>query len=166
MSWDRLLPRWMSALDARRGTPVRAILVFSAGAGAVVLLYATASVWQLVLHATLVNLVTFAVTCLAATLFPFRRRELYRESTAAPYEFLRVPLITVAGLVFVAFSAYLGIHYLAFGGPSGEVRLTDSLTFVAVVYGAATALYLVFRRHRHGHEGAGAELYYRETDGG
>jgi len=165
MSWDRLLPRWMSGLDTRRGTPVRAIVAFSVGAAAVLLLYAKASVWQLVLHATLVSLVTFAVTCLAAALFPFRRRELYRESTAAPYELLRVPLITVAGLVFVAFSAYLGNHYLAFGSLSGEVRPTGSLTFVAVVYGAATAMHVVFRRHRRGREGAGAEIYYREADG-
>jgi APA family basic amino acid/polyamine antiporter len=166
MSWDRLLPRWMSVLHPRNGTPVRAILVFSAVSAAVVLLYSGVSVWQLALHSTLVNLVTFTVTCLAAALFPFLHREQYRESTAAPFEVLRVPLVSIAGLVFVAFAVYLGRRYLAFGGPSGDIRLVDTLAFLAAVYGAAAVLYVVFRRYRRRHEGADAEVYYREVDGG
>lgn len=165
MSWDRLLPRWMSDLHRRNGTPVKAILVFSGVSCLVVLLYANASVWQLVLHGTVVNLITFAVTCLAAALFPFLRREQYRESTAAPYEFLRVPLISVAGAVFLGFAVYLMRRYLSFGGPSGELQLRDTLLFLLVLYGLALALYLLFRRYRRRHEGADAEVYYREVGG-
>ncbi len=164
MSWDHLLPRWMSVLHPRNGTPVRAILAFSAVSAAAVLLYMGVSVWQLAVQATLVNLITFAVTCLAAVLFPFLHREQYRESTAAPFELLRVPVISLAGLLFVCFAGYLGWLYLTTGGPSRGLRLADTLVFIAAVYGAAAALYVVLRRYRHRHEGGDAEIYYREAE--
>ncbi len=130
MSWDRLLPRWFSRLHPRNGTPVRAVAVFSALAVIVVIAYSGLGVWRLVLHGTLVSLISFAVTCLAAALFPYLHREQYRASTASPYEFLRVPLLSVAGAAFCAFAVFLVSLYVEYGGPSGELRLWDSLAFV------------------------------------
>lgn len=164
MSWDRRLPRWMSDLHPRNGTPVKAILVFSCLCCVVVLLYSGLGVWRLALHGTLVNLIAFAVTSLAAALFPFLHREQYRESTAAPYELLRIPLISIAGAVFLGFATFLLSRYLEYGGPSRELGLTDTVVFIVPAYGLALCLYAIFSRYRHTHEGADVELYYREVE--
>jgi amino acid transporter len=163
MSWDRLLPRWLSGLHRRNGTPVRAIAVFSILCCVVVLLYSRLGVWLLALHGTLVNLIAFSFTCLAAGLFPFLRRELYRDSTAGPYEMARVPVISVGAFVFLGFAGFLLTRYIEFGGPSGELHLSDSLIFVVAIYGATVAIYLLFRFWRRRREGADLDVYYREA---
>jgi amino acid transporter len=164
MSWDRRLPQWMSDLHPRNGTPVKAILAFSCLSSAVILLYSDLGVWRLALHATLINLITFATTSLAAAASPFLRREQYRESTAAPYELLRIPLITIAGLGFLGFAAFLASGYLEYTGPSRELNLTDTLLFVLPAYGLSLFLYAIFSHYRHTHEGADVKLYYREVE--
>ncbi len=162
MSWDRLLPRWFARLHPRNGTPVRAVAAFSGLAGVVVIAYSSLGVWRLVLHATLVSLISFAVTCLAAALFPYLRREQYRASTAAPYELLRVPLLSIAGLAFCAFAVFLVGRYVEYAGPSGELGLSDSLAFLLPLYALAAILYVGSRRYRRSHEGIDIEVYYRE----
>lgn len=162
MSWDRLLPHWFARLHPRDGTPVRAIAVFSGLACVVVVAYSSLGVWRLVLHGTLISLISFAVTCLAAALFPFLRREHYRDSTAAPYELLRVPLLSIAGLTFCAFAVFLVGRYVEYAGPSGELGLSDSVAFVVPLYTLAAILYVGSRRYRRSHEGIDIELYYRE----
>ncbi|MEI6726468.1 MAG: hypothetical protein WCN81_09635, partial [Actinomycetes bacterium] len=119
-------------------------------------------VWRLVLHGTLVSLISFAVTCLAAALFPYLHREQYRASTASPYEFLRVPLLSVAGVAFCAFAVFLVGLYVEYGGPSGELRLWDSLAFVVPLYLLMVILYFVSRSYDRSHQGADIEVYYRE----
>ena len=162
MSWDRLLPRWFSRLHARNGTPVRAVAAFSSLALVVVVAYSGLGVWRLVLHGTLVSLISFAVTCLAAALFPRLHREQYRASTASPYELFRVPLLSVAGVAFCVFAVFLVGLYVEYGGPSGELGLWDRLGFVLPTYGLMGILYLVSRGYHRSHEGVDIEVYYRE----
>jgi APA family basic amino acid/polyamine antiporter len=162
MSWDRLLPRWFSDLQPN-GVPGKAIVAFSLACSVLVLLYSSLGVWRLALHATLVNLLAFAVTCVAAALFPYVRRELYRDSTAAPFEVIGVPVITLAATCFVAFAGLLAWLYvttdvLALGTSPGETLLS-----LAALYGASTVLYVAFRFHRRRSGEADVELYYREV---
>lgn len=163
MSWDRLLPNWVSDLHVSSRTPTKAILVFSLFAASVVLLYSGSSIWQLALHGTVVNLTTFTVTCLAASLFPFVHRELYRESTASPYEGFRIPLITIVGFIFVGFAVYLMNRYLSYRGPSGELKLQSTLISVAAMYAIAGIGYFLLHRYRHRHDGSDAEIFYRDV---
>jgi len=163
MTWDRLLPRSMGTLHRRWGTPVRAILVFAALSVVMVFAYASLGVWDLALHATLVNLIMFAVTCLGAAAFPFTRRELYRESTAARFEVMHVPLISVAAFVFIAFAGFVAWRYVTADALSAGVSLREIGFFLAAVYGTSLALHLVLRRYRRTHESADIELYYRDT---
>ena len=119
--------------------------------------------WRLVLHGTLVSLISFAVTCLAAALFPFVRREEYRASTAAPYEVLRVPLLSIAGFAFCGFAAFLVTRYVEYAGPTGELGRPDSVAFLVPLYLLAALLYVVSRGYRRSHEGVDIEVHYREV---
>jgi amino acid transporter len=163
MTWDRLLPRSMGELHSRFGTPVRTIVVFAALSTGMVVAYAWLGVWSLAVHATLVSLVTFAVTCAGATVFPFARRELYRESTAARFEILRVPLITVAGAVFVAFAGFVAWQVASANALYVNVSPLEIGVFLVAVYGGSLALHLLLRRYQRQHESSDIELYYRRA---
>jgi len=161
MSRDRLMPRWLGELR-HNGAPGKAIVAFSTVCCGLVLLYADLGVWRLALHATLVNLIAFGLTCAAAALFPYTRRELFRDSTAAPFGVARVPVITLAGGAFVAFSAFLVWRYVTSDVLGLGTDLTETLLSLGALYGASAGVTLVFRRYRRRIEGAEVEVYYRE----
>ena len=163
MSWDRLLPRWLSRLEPRNGAPALAIISFSVISAVLVVSSLWFGIWRLLIAATLVNVITFGVTCAAAGLFPFTRRELYRESTAGPYELFGVPLISVAGLAFTAFAAYLSWRYLQFQPLSETHRAGGSVLTLAILYGGPSAVLLAFHWYRRGHEGADIDVYFRDV---
>jgi amino acid transporter len=162
MSSDRLLPHWLGYLDVRAKAPVRAIAFFSALCVGAALMYAYSGFWRLTLDAALLNVAAFAVTCGAAAAFPWTKRELYRESTAAAYEVLGVPLITVLGAVFVAFTCLLAWRFLVDDALALGADLVVSLSFVAALYAFSLALYFGFHRYRRAREGVEVEIFYRE----
>jgi APA family basic amino acid/polyamine antiporter len=163
MSWDRRLPRWLSRLGARHGAPVPAIVSFSVLSASLVLFAYRLGIWRLLVSAALVNLITFGVTCLAAALFPFSRRELYRESTAAPYELAGIPLISVTGLAFAAFAAYVSWRYVRFQPLKQTNGAGTTLLMLAVLYGAPALALLAYRWYRGAHEGADIDVYFEDV---
>jgi amino acid transporter len=163
MSWDRLLPRWLGDLRPRNGAPAKAILAFSVACCVLVLLYSDLGVWRLALHATLVNLIAFGITCLAAALFPFMHRELYRDSTAAPFQIVRVPIITLAGGAFVAFAGFLAWRYVTADVLALGTGVWETLLSLAALYGGSTVVYVAFRRYRQRREGSDVDVFYREV---
>lgn len=102
---ERLLPRWLASGSARR-VPRSALVAFLLLATATAFGFWLAGDWLLAVDAAQMVLFSTLVTALAAALFPFLRREDYRESTAAPLELFGVPVITVAGSLFGAFSVF------------------------------------------------------------
>jgi amino acid transporter len=166
MSGDRLLPRWIGTLHGRYRTPTKAIATFSGFCCLVVGIYAFLGVWRLALDGTIINLLAFVVTCVGAALFPFLHRELYRDSTAAPFQLLRVPLITVAACTFVAFGGFLVWRYIAMDVLAARIGLFDTLAFLGILYAGVLGLYVLFKRYRFRHEGADIEVYYRDLGDG
>jgi amino acid transporter len=163
MSWDRMLPRSLGNLDTRQEAPTRAILAFSVISLIVVMLFPYLGIWNLVIDATLLSLVMFGGTCVAAASAPFFRRELYRESTAGRFEVLRIPLVTVAGMTFAAFAVFLSWTYMRMEPllEAGEPR--SSPYALGMVFTASLAACLGFRWYRRRHEGADVEIYYRDA---
>lgn len=164
MSRDRLLPHRLSRLSERQGSPVVAIVWFSVASALLLSLHSYLGIWRVMVHATVLSLITFGVTCGAAALWPFTRRELYRTSTARRLHVLGVPLITVCGLLFAAFSAYLTWTYVRFEPLFERQGIVGSLLVIAAMYTAASAACLLFRRHRLRHDGAEVEIRFRDVD--
>jgi len=161
MSSDRSLPRWLGKARGRRRTPLLAVFFFSCVCLVPGALFAFTDAWRLTLSVTLVNVLAFAVTCGAAAALPFADRELYRESTAARFELLRVPLLTWCGGAFVLFTLFLVWRFavddaLALGLPRWVL-----LSFVAGVYVVSLLVSQVVRRSRRGREGLELEVVYR-----
>ena len=163
MSWDLRAPRWLSRLGPRSGAPVSAIIAFSVLSASLVLFAYRLGIWRLLVSAALVNLITFGVTCLAAALFPFSRRELYRESSAAPYELLGIPLISVAGLAFAVFAGYVSWRYVRFEPLRQTNGAGATLLMLVVLYGAPALALLAYRWYRGAHEGADIDVYFEDV---
>lgn len=162
MAWDHVLPRWFGYLHPRLRTPTHAILAFSALSCPLVVVYSGLGIWRLVLHASLMGLVTCAVTCLAAALFPFRLPEQYRMSTAAPFEILRVPVITICALAFLVFAGVVVWSLLRVDRAVLDISFSNTGLPLLLSYAVLIILYLVLRRRRRTHEGPYVETYYRD----
>jgi amino acid transporter len=160
MSSDRLLPHRLGDIEPRSKAPVKAILAFSALCAGAAGLYAYTDFWLLTLDAALLNVLAFGVTCAAGAAFPFTRRELYRESTAARYELLGVPVITLAGATFVLFTGFLLWRYLVDDALGVNVPL--SLAYLGCLYAGSLALHYGFLWYRKHREGIDVEIVYRD----
>jgi amino acid transporter len=164
MSSDRVLPRWIGALHATTKAPVNAIVSFSALCLVACCVYSLTSYWRLLFStAALTNILAFAVTCAAGALVPFVKREAFRESTAARFEFLGVPVITVMGGAFAVFTGVLTWRFvtdpaLSMGLGSGELIVSSG-----IFYAFSLAVYLVFGAFRRSRIGAEIEVFYTET---
>lgn len=113
----------------------------------------------------MIDIVAFAVTCGIAAVFPFTRREVYRESTASSHEVLGIPLISLAGATFVAFALFVVGRYFADPGLALGVGPYFSHVLVGLLYAVSLGLYLARRRYRRAREGAEVELLYDQPSG-
>lgn len=161
MSSDRSLPRALGRLHGRRRTPLVATLFFSAVCVLPALLFAFTDLWRLALAVTLLNVPAFAATCAVAAALPYRDRELYRESTAARFELLGVPLLTWCGAAFVAFAAFLTWRFAVDDALALGLDHWVLLASVGGAYAVSAVLYQVVRRLRRGQEGQELEIVYR-----
>ncbi len=161
MSRHGSLPSWFGQMSGDDGIPLHAVLAFGLLSLVPTAAYCYTDVWRLSMAETLLNGLAFALTCALAACLPYARRETYRHSTAAPYEILRVPLITVCGCAFVAFIAFSAWRFavdsgLALGGNPMHVWL-----LVAGLYGFAFALLVGYRLYRRRHESLEIEVVYQ-----
>lgn len=162
MSSDRLLPDWVGHIGPRSKAPVKAIAFFSGMCVVAASLYSYTDFWRLTLDAAVLNVLAFGVTCGAGAAFPFTKRELYRESTAAQYEIFGIPVITLAGSLFLAFTGFVIWRFLVDDALALGVSVPISLLYVMFLYLCSLVLYLGFRRYRRTREGLDIEVVYRD----
>ncbi len=164
MSSDRILPRWVGHLNARTKAPVKAITLFSVMCVAPCLIYAFTPYWRLTLNTVaLVNILAFAVTCATGALFPFVRRELYRESAASRYELFGIPMITLTGVAFVLFTVWVVARYTVDFGLSLGLGLVVPILTTLVLYAASFGVYVVSGLYRRSRRGTELEVWYTES---
>jgi amino acid transporter len=164
MSSDRILPRWVGRLHSTTKAPVQAIALFSVMCLAPCVVYAFTSYWRLTLNTVaLVNILAFAVTCATGAAFPFVRRELYRESAASRHELLGVPVITLAGAAFVAFTVWVVARYTVDFGLSMGLGLVVPIFTTLVLYAASFGVYLVSGLYRRSRRGTELEVWFTES---
>jgi amino acid transporter len=153
---DRLLPARLSQVDERTKSPFKALLFMVVPGLLVSALY----VWNLfdfaslTLVSTAVIAVTFLGTGIAATLLPFVKKELYAASPLATFKIWKIPALSVFGLAFSGFLAYLLYEWLVDPGDlyGISVRNATSIVFMVIVYILAILLYFGLRGFRRGSE--------------
>ena len=119
MSFDRLLPEWVSRVSDRFQTPVNAHLVYFVASIPVIWLYNKFSygegdsqrTWaSLTLGVTFACGYVFVATALAGALLPFRAKAAYEASPGAKYTIGGLPLVTLVGLLGVGGRRRVPLH--------------------------------------------------------
>lgn len=140
-AFDRVLPEWAAAVT-RAGVPVNALIGMVVPALIVAVLYCY-NIWSfqtITLDATLVIAITFFGSTLVAIVLPWRQKRIYDQSPIARYTVGGVPLITVAGVIFLLF---LGWNlYQWFSNAIYGVNNHTSLWFILGLYLIALAIYV------------------------
>ena len=146
---------------SRNHAPWVAILV-NAVLCALVLLWAvfvSKSFLQVIVYATLVQLIAMTMLGFTAVVFPYRRPEMFRASVSQA-KFLGVPVVSIAGLVAMISGGvffYLYFHYPALG----VAHAGDALEWMGGTVLAAILFYIGARVVRR-RQGVDLGLVYSE----
>jgi amino acid transporter len=117
-SFDGIAPKAVTQVS-RRGVPLTATvvtIVLAIGAYAWAI-YVAKNFFQVLVYATLIQLITHTLMGISAIVFPYRRKELYQASVSAKSIF-GVPATVVAGVGAILVSVFLYycyFHYSFFG---------------------------------------------------
>ena len=137
MSFDRLLPEWISRVSDRLHTPVNAHVVYFLASIPVILLYnffaygegdESVSWASLTLGVTFACGYVFVVTALAGALLPFRAKAAYEASPGSKYTIAGFPLVTLIGGLGAAF----GVVFLYLFLTNEQLGLTSQLAYTVV----------------------------------
>lgn len=147
-SFDRLLPNAFTALD-RRGTPyVATVTIFLLSIIFVVLYWYTA-LFEYFLYSSLLVSVAYAVTSLAAIMFPYTCKGIFESSPKfVKRRIIGVPIITILGIVGLIIEVFISYATLlpAVTPPLSGPRIVGLLSYMfvpivavvgAVIYSAA-----------------------------
>jgi APA family basic amino acid/polyamine antiporter len=165
-AFDRLLPEKVAELN-KNGTPINAMLLMVIPAIIVSYLYAynvgaapdgTGGFYTATLAATQGIAIMYFGTAIAAILLPYRKKELFDASPIANMKVGGIPLITIAGVIFGGFLAFLLVEWmfdpwLNTGGEGPGLygisfKNTWSILFLLGCYLLSAAIYYGFKSYR------------------
>lgn len=139
-SFDRILPEWFGEVSDRWHTPVRTIFFFSLVAIIFWLIWVLTGAFFLTSF-TLSAYILVMVMSVAATLFPYRRKEMYEGSAISRYRLGKIPLITVLGVINILFFGVVFIHAL-FSPELGAVTPAAIITTIGLYASGFVVFYV------------------------
>ncbi|MCU0851730.1 MAG: APC family permease [Thermoplasmata archaeon] len=167
-SFDRLIPAWFGKVSDRWHTPINAIIFFTVVNWIYLLIYAFTFTYQQSFTAQLGQILgTFLFVGLAAIALPYRRRTkpIY-EASGANWKIGGVPIVAIAGVVWVAFDLICLWYFLIdpnLGASDEWSEITPHFS-VFLTFGimfAGFAYYWAIRWHRK-RQGIDVDLAFKE----
>ncbi len=162
MSFDRILPAKVADVDKRFRSPWVATLVTVVLSMMWILLYlyvpAIGEYFTVMMVTTTLLLI---VSMVAAILFPYRCKEIYKASPVSKYEVAGVPVVTIAGILGLFFCLLMEYYYVVDPtyGAAGDpivISLNALLIIGAIIY------YFLARWHRK-RQGIDIDLAFKEV---
>ncbi len=158
-AFDRVLPEWISAVNAKTRAPVNALLCMCIPAVVVSILYSYLPDFSnLLLDATFGIAITYLATTIAAIILPFKEKDLYEGSPVARYKILGIPWIVVAGVIFGGFlvwNIYMWLTQSVYG-----VNNAMSGIFMGALYVIGIVIYFVSKALRR-KQGIDLDMVYK-----
>jgi amino acid transporter len=146
MAFDRTLPAWIGKVS-KYGAPVNTIVVMFIATMVFGVLYSyVPGVSVIFLDATLAIAAMYLITCIAAAIFPFRRKSMFEASPIARYKVGRVPAITIAGAIMAAYLFYLLVLWAK--DPSYGINNAISAIYLGATYVGSAILYYGMKAYR------------------
>lgn len=145
LSFDRLLPAFMSDVTAKRRVPRNAYILTAAGFTVFVALAIYSSFLSVFRDLTLLGAVGFALVSLAAALLPYVKPDLYEASPRAfKGTWLGLPPITVIGGISTIVNIWMAYVVITKPQITGGYSLGSIVTLV-VVFGWGLVAYFIAR---------------------
>ncbi len=158
-AFDRVLPEWISAVNAKTRAPVNALLCMCIPAVVVSILYSYLPGFSnLLLDATFGIAITYLATTIAAIILPFKEKDLYEGSPVARYKILGIPWIVVAGVIFGGFlvwNIYMWLTQSVYG-----INNIMSGIFMGALYVIGIVIYFVSKALRR-KQGIDLDMVYK-----
>jgi hypothetical protein len=154
-AFDRMLPEGVSYVEPRTRTPIVALMLMVIPGIIIAILYAfdVMGFQTLVLDATLVIAVTFFGTTIAATILPWRSKDVYEGSPIAKYKmpgwlgWIVMLLFVVGGiyLIYTSFSyMYTVLTNLGATAPPAVTWLSVIVVSLLTVFNAGLIIWLAY----------------------
>jgi basic amino acid/polyamine antiporter, APA family len=147
MSLDRLLPAWLSKVNARFRSPVNAHLIYFLCGCFAIYGYNYWTSWaKMTLGVTFACGYVFVVSCLAAALLPYRAKALYEASPGAHIKWFGIPAVTILGGLGFCFGLAALIAFLVETGYG--LKGTTPYIVVAVIFAVCFIGYWIGRGYQ------------------
>jgi basic amino acid/polyamine antiporter, APA family len=140
MSFDGLLPKKVAAVS-KSGSPWVALAIAYILTEAVFLWSVkSASFIQVIVYATLFQLIAMGLVGLSAVVVPYVRPQFYKAS-ASTRKVFGVPVVTIAGVVALGTCIFIWFLYFHYRTEYGLMNPTTLFVMIAVVFALALALF-------------------------
>src|ERR671937_55901 len=141
-AFDRILPEWAANVSERRHVPTGALALMLVPSIVISALYAYwGSFITYTLDATLVIAVTFFGSAIAATVLPWRKKQLYENSALANKRIGGLPMITVAGGITTIFLGWMLYNW--FTNELYAINNKQSLIYMGILYALAIVVFAI-----------------------
>jgi len=161
MSFDRMLPGFIAKISRRWGTPFVAIGICYLGSLIFGWLYFFTGFERLTLNMPLMTAIAFAASTFVGTLFPYLKttRRVYADSPFAKYTIFGIPLITITGILGLAYFLLMFYLYITDSRYGTNDQLSMIFVFGSILVSAL--IYFGYRIYRK-REGINIDHTYRE----
>jgi amino acid transporter len=159
-SFDRVLPSWFSKVNDRWHTPINSVVFMAVVAELWVIVLYYFGFISSVLSYSLMTPVAWAITAVAAIVFPYRKKQLYGTVSSSLPKWMRarplgVPLIVIGGVILlVSMLIWIGsefspiIAYLYLGS-----LITSAIGLAFGIFIFAIIWFYAMRSYRLKHQG-------------
>lgn len=159
-SMDRVAPDALSRVSARTNSPWFSVLIVTIIAAVISWFWAYTSVFTVVVGA-FGQVITLCIGCLAASLIPFKQRDLYETSPIAGY-LGRIPKLTVIALLGALGALLIVINFARDPSSGVNVQASPVMFWVSIgMFPAGVALYYLSTGIRR-RQGIDLSLAFRE----
>jgi APA family basic amino acid/polyamine antiporter len=144
MAFDRVLPAKLADVDERTHAPIVGLLVCAViGAGCLVWAVYSPTFMTVIVIAGVFGVPPIALVGLAAIVFPWVQKDLYRSSPAKA-EFLGIPVVSIAGVVAIAAEVLYTIVVFKYGLLPPEQHVLGLIVVGAVIVFAVVVYYIAY----------------------
>ncbi len=160
-SFDRMAPSWLSDVNTKTHTPIKAIIVTFFIAVAFCAVWAFGTLATTYINSTIAWTAIFLIPSIAAMVFPFRKKELFNNAPdITKKKIVGVPVVSLAGAsLFVLLMIAIVYGYLtpAFSGPTTLPAILVSCSFFVL----GLVVFYAVRAYRKS-QGIDMDRIYRE----
>lgn len=160
-AFDGILPKSVTKLS-RNGSPYVAVII-TLIASFLTLIWAVkgaSNFFQVLVYATLVQLIAMGLVGLAAVLVPYIKPDLYRAA-ATHRRVLGIPVVTIAGIGAIATAVFIWILYFHYPAQFGLSDKQKMFTIFGVTIALAIIYYIGIKLYRRS-QGVDIDLAYSE----